>query len=848
VILLLACSVPGEGDSGGGGGCVLTNDNIGVGETAESIGDSETNENIGDGTVIIAETTRMLTDIDLQGLVSSSQDLSELVFDQDTETLAQMNPDDVIVCGVHGEEFPYGFLRKVTSIDRNDGRVTVKTVHAALTDAIQRGSLSETILLSPDEIVTRADALRAAGKASDSVTLQADGATGIVFAINDYELYDADGDESTREDRVWVDGNFSFVPTMTFEIDIDGFEIDTLTFEIGSDQQASIRVTAAREATFSETEVLETLELTPITFFIGPVPVVLVPRIEFRIGVDGTVTADLTAGVQADAAVRIGFGYQNGEWGPVSDFDPQADFDVPAFRDGAKGTARVWAGPRAELAAYGIAGVYGELRGFVRGEVDSTADPWWTLSAGVEALAGVFIEIFDETIAEYETDPFTATIDLANAGGPAPTDQTEVITWARSFAGRESDNLENPVAIIATPDGGSLVAGGSNSFTASPTDTWLLKLDSLGQVSWQRAFEDANAAIGVAAHPQGGYVVLTGSVGTSASDFYLIHIDENGDPVWSNIYEGEEPTGGYGLITNGDEFLIGGVYGGGIESDFFLASFDGTGQILWAKAIGGDQGEQIDGVALTDDGGIVAVGPTHSFGVSFNGHWVVRFDAEGSPVWQQSFDGNGNEWAHAIVPDADGNFKVLGRTGSDALVTKLNSNGELLSAATYDGGSPFEEAFSALGTDDGGLLIAGNTGLGDEADLWLMRLTPQLEVLWTTSYGGPGRDEAGGTIQYGATSTPMAMTGDGGFLVLSNSNSFGESFSDTWVQKVSGTGVVTYDAESSAQRLSLTGSFQDYEITRSATTASTIDVQISVTPVDLTPLTTDANIITQATP
>jgi hypothetical protein len=166
---------------------------------------------------------------------------------------------------------------------------------------------------------------------------------GFFFGLNDVELFDADGDASTKLDRISMDGSFSFKPSVQFDLVIDGFSVEQLSFDIASEQQASVRVVAAREATFSENYQLDVIELPPITFSIGPLPVVLVPRLTLEVGVDGTVTAELTAGAAASTSTRVGFGYRNGSWEPVAELEPLAEFDVPGFRDGAKGQAKVWA-------------------------------------------------------------------------------------------------------------------------------------------------------------------------------------------------------------------------------------------------------------------------------------------------------------------------------------------------------------------------------------------------------------------------------------------------------------------------------------------------------------------------
>jgi hypothetical protein len=670
---------------------------------------------------------------------------------------------------------------------------------------------------------------------------------GFVFAFNDIELYDADGDAATRGDRVWADGNVSFEPVLELELEIDGFELKKLIFAIGADQTATIQLTAGREATFAESRTLDEIELTPITFSIGPVPVVLVPRIALLAGVDGLVTAELTAGVSEDITARVGFGYENGSWSPVAELDPNAQFDAPQFRDGAKGTARLWAGPRAELAAYGVAGVYGELRGFIRGEIDSTANPWWTLSAGIDARAGVFVEVLDDTVADYHTDPLEQSVSLGDAGGPAPSAGEGVVTWARSFGGAENDNNDSALAVIGTPEGGVLVVGASNSFTASSTDVWVLKLDRLGQVSWQVGFEGARVGIDATMTKDGGYLVLAGAPATGADSTRLIRLDHNGDPLWGTELAADKPLSGHTLVPLGEDYVVGGIYGSGVEADFWLAAVDDSGAVKWSTALGGEQGDELYGLTATPEGSLVAVGPTHSFDVSFFGHWAVKLDGGGNALWQYAFDGGSNEWITDVFVDTAGDYRLIGRLNYDALVTRLGSDGTLKSAVAYDAG-PYDEAFAGVATPDGGLLVAGNTGLGDQADLWLLRVTPDEEVQWTTSYGGPRREEVGGTIQYAWVSTPLAPSDDGGFVVLSNSASFSDSFSDIWINKVSGTGGITYQPGNGVMRTSLAGTFEDYALTRSATNAVAVDVPLTATPLELRPYTPNAKIQLQAVP
>jgi hypothetical protein len=785
-----------------------------------------------DGT-LIPETTKVLSAADLKQLSLPNGDLGVLEFPSASGAVAKLSVGDVVVAGVVDGKLPYGMLRKITAVE-SSGSLRLTTVEATLTEAIERGSLSQQVTLAAQGISKTSSPLTLDGIGRKRIAVESTD-KGFVFALNDVTLYDLDGDSSTKADRVSLDGNFSFAPTFSIVIDIDKFSLKTLKLELGSDQQAAIRVTAGREATFSEVRTLETIELTPITFSIGPVPVVIVPRIALRMGVNGKVTAELTTGVNGEANVKIGFGYENGSWGASAEINPTAQLDAPTFRDGAKGSAKVWAGPRLELAAYGVAGVFGELRGYIEGEVDSTANPWWTLSAGVEALAGAFLKVFSKTIADHETKLFGKKVGLADAGGPAPLGGKNIITWARAYGG---DNTDQAVSLIATNDGGSLLVGASNSFSSSSADMLLVKLDRLGNISWQRAFDGLPPAVAATTHPQGGFVIFSATVGTGADTVVVMRVDENGDPTWTKRYAASEDLSIGGAVRIDKTYYVGGSVGAGTNADFWLAAFDDQGKPLWSKRYAGDKDDLIDGLIATSDGGLVAVGPTHSFAAKFNDSWLIKVDNSGKLLWQQSFDSGSNDMFSAIVEDAQGNLFVAGHDFNDAVVLKLSATGKLLLAKRHTTGTKYDNAYHAVAAKNGGLLLSGKTGLGDKTDLWLLRLTPQLEALWSTSYGGSKRDSAGGTNQYAETGSGLAKTADGGFIALANSNSFGDDFSDIWVVKVSESGAIGLDSGGGATQTTLGGSFEDVTMTVKPSSVAATDVSLTIEdlePKDVTP-------------
>ena len=77
-----------------------------------------------------------------------------------------------------------------------------------------------------------------------------------------------------------------------------------------------------------------------------------------------------------------------------------------------------------------------------------------------------------------------------NDGWVVKLDGAGAVQWQKAFGGTNWDELRS---VAATADGGCLAVGYSYSFLTGQADTttaWLVKLDSGGNVQWQKAFGD----------------------------------------------------------------------------------------------------------------------------------------------------------------------------------------------------------------------------------------------------------------------------------------------------------------------------------------------------------------------
>ncbi len=99
----------------------------------------------------------------------------------------------------------------------------------------------------------------------------------------------------------------------------------------------------------------------------------------------------------------------------------------------------------------------------------------------------------------------------------------------------------------------------------------------------------------------------------------------------------------------------------------------------------GGGGSGIYSAIETTDGGYALLGYSRGFGRGSD-MFLVRTNAQGDPLWSQSFGGERDDEGYAIVQTTDGGFVLVGTTrsvvrgtnGSDILLIRTNSQGELV--------------------------------------------------------------------------------------------------------------------------------------------------------------------------
>ncbi|MFH1410946.1 MAG: hypothetical protein ABIG80_05300 [Patescibacteria group bacterium] len=210
----------------------------------------------------------------------------------------------------------------------------------------------------------------------------------------------------------------------------------------------------------------------------------------------------------------------------------------------------------------------------------------------------------------------------------------------------------------------------------------------------------------------------------------------------------------------------------------------------WARVYGGSNSGGARDVRPTRDGGfIIASTLSSSWGYSPDA-WLIKVSPAGQIEWQREYGESESDCsASAVQQTSDGGYIVAGEIRfsdaeySDGFVLKLTPTGDVEWARVY-GGDKEDELASIQQTSDGGYIAAGSSGDwgGGWPDLWVLKVFPDGDIDWQYRYGGEGSDEA----------YSIAQTGDGGYIVAGDTDSFGDEYHDIWVLKLSSYGAVEW--------------------------------------------------------
>jgi hypothetical protein len=285
-------------------------------------------------------------------------------------------------------------------------------------------------------------------------------------------------------------------------------------------------------------------------------------------------------------------------------------------------------------------------------------------------------------------------------------------------------------------------------------------------IVWEKTFGTQADAHEVQQTADGGFIVV-GTQGATAQRIYLVKTTSSGNRMWEKMLGKPEdfPNGSAVQPMPDGSFII----GGGSGSYPMIMKVSSTGDSLWSKVYGSGHGS-VGSLVRTSDGGIVAAAYTYAPDSSTSNLYLFKVDAGGTLQWERHYGGADNDGGNAVRQTSDGGLVVAGWSGvpgsSDPYLLKTDASGNRTWEKTYPGihsTNDGDEATDVRQTADGGYILTGRRATSNasfETDLFLLKTDAAGARQWEKRFGGAGFD-GGNSVR---------QTSDGGYIVTGFDN------------------------------------------------------------------------------
>ncbi len=251
---------------------------------------------------------------------------------------------------------------------------------------------------------------------------------------------------------------------------------------------------------------------------------------------------------------------------------------------------------------------------------------------------------------------------------------------------------------------------------------------------------------------------LLGGGGENNDLIYTVTVGQDNIIYVAGGFRDQATIAGVELTSNGD-------------NDIFLAAFDTLGNKLWLVQEGGANFEWANSI-VTDDSFLYIAGSFRtetsiggntiaSYNANTDDILIAKYDLNGNFQWVKTAGGIQDDQAQGIALDNSSNIYITGPINhtayfddiivpwagaSDLFLAKYSSQGDCIWAISF-GGTSYDYAFDIAVDHDNNLVVGGrfletvqfgtiNLTSVHYADAFIMKCTPDGEVIWVQQAGG----------------------------------------------------------------------------------------------------------------
>jgi hypothetical protein len=291
-----------------------------------------------------------------------------------------LNPGDIIAVGI-GPNTPTGFLGRALAVSQQGAELIVETVPAELPEALPEGEFDQEL-----ETVELDSANPIAYRSGNGPRTA--GIPGAVVQRVDAALECSAGAEVHVSGRVAVHPKIEIGGSWGFFSGLHAKFIGSI--RASTELEASAEAAAACEV---GPQTLFERSLDAIEFWVGPIPVVVVPVVSASISAEGDVEASVSTELHASLTAKAGLKYDHGNIHPVAEFEKTWGWTPPEPHGTARLEAKV--SPTIDLLIYGFGGPSATFNAGLALEASTAPTPSWALTAPVSLTATLSIPALD---------------------------------------------------------------------------------------------------------------------------------------------------------------------------------------------------------------------------------------------------------------------------------------------------------------------------------------------------------------------------------------------------------------------------------------------------------------------
>ncbi len=659
-------------------------------------------------------------------------DGNTIIFSQKTATIESLSPGDIII-SQPTDSAPYGILRKVSSIQKQNGKVIIQLQKATLEEAFDKLRIKKRISITADKIKSSGVAGVYLKPLSTSISLDL---TRVI--------YDVDKDISTTYDQVKIIGNLTFDLDADINIDLDKalgkatveivFRFRQINSTLGI--QAGSGIVPQELAKELELPIGELKVIIP-----SSPPVVLTFELNLILGVQTTIKSDIYLAVKPFGNADIGFYAEGRVTGsvysrPIKGFSLDASIDQGSSINV---NAKAYAKPKLKVKVYDIIGPYTGIEAFTEAITDILLSQL-QIYAGIDAEIGGTLEVFGYNLADisYSFELWRKLLWEINLVNNPPVVNFINYNCVSGSAGTSPPSYLQEVSFnwdVYDPDGDRLTCyldvdndgvndyvisdcavntSQSHTYTyAGPYTVQFIVEDDKGGVATQSVNVDCGgdgifngadwwksltlqhtsdildgyySEISLS-NDNNTYIIATryshvdNCLSCITDGFIVVQILKSTGQILNTVFLNPiaDYPGNPNIVRTGDGYLL------SINSylgDVKVIKLDNNLNVIWAKKYNTTSGDWSGPVhpviKRTIDGGFVIIGLTNYLDSSEDG-FILKADSTGNIIWQKVYGSPGMEdRIDDIVPESNGYVFVGQVDNGNTIIAKVDLQGNIL--------------------------------------------------------------------------------------------------------------------------------------------------------------------------